>query len=115
MSARRAREEVPMTQTRRRSARPDQQSLLDGFGYNDATPPDHPADDPFATLPSAVFDRIDADAEEAGGAWEEPAEVVGSIGRTMFDTPSSEDNSLTVLLPRESMDKVPAQSLVRIN
>lgn len=74
-----------------------------------------PADDTFVALPSEVFATIDADAEQAGGTWEEPAEYQGSVGRTMFDTPSSEDNTITVLLPRESMERVPAQSLVRIN
>jgi DNA helicase HerA-like ATPase len=32
----------------------------------------------------------------------------------MFDTPGAEDNSITVLLPFEAVQKVPAQSLVRI-
>lgn len=72
-------------------------------------------DDDFSALPPEVFTRIDADAEKAGGPWDEPVLYEGSIGRTMFDTPSSEDNSVTVLLPRESIELVPAQSLVRIH
>src|SRR5260370_12781244 len=72
-------------------------------------------DDGFSALPSEVFIRIDADAEKAGGPWDEPASYKDSIGRIMFDTPSSEDNSVTVLLPRESIELVPAQSLVRIH
>jgi len=71
-------------------------------------------DDIFTAPPADVFHSIDADAEQAGGEWKEPAAYEGSVGRTMFDTPSSEDNSITVLLPRESMELVPAQSLVRI-
>jgi DNA helicase HerA-like ATPase len=47
-------------------------------------------------------------------AWEEPAAYAGSVGRSMFDTPGAKDNSITVLLPFESVQKVPAQSLVRI-
>jgi DNA helicase HerA-like ATPase len=47
-------------------------------------------------------------------AWEEPAAYVGSVGRTMFDTPGAKDNSITVLLPFDAVQKVPAQSLVRI-
>jgi uncharacterized protein len=47
-------------------------------------------------------------------AWEEPPEYVGSVGRTMFDSPGARDNSVTVLLPFESVQQVPAQSLVRI-
>ncbi len=70
--------------------------------------------DGFTELPSDVFEKLDTDAQKAGGPWSEPVEYQGSIGRTMFDTPSSEDNSVTVLLPRESIEVVPAQSLVRI-
>ncbi len=66
-------------------------------------------------LPEDIFTGINADAEQVGGAWEEPIEYNGSIGRTMFDTPSSDDNSIIVLLPRDSMELVPAQSLVRIH
>ena len=47
-------------------------------------------------------------------AWHEPAAYVGSVGRTMFDTPGAKDNSLTVLLPFDCVQQVPAQSLVRI-
>lgn len=104
-----------MAQTTRRADRHDPQPPLAGFDSDDAARRDEPLDDTFAALPGEVFERIDSDAEAVGGAWEEPAAYAGSIGRTMFDTPSSEDNSLTVLLPRESMEKVPAQSLVRIN
>src|SRR6266480_5484101 len=72
-------------------------------------------EDDFSALPREVFTRIDADAEKVGGRWDEPVLYEGSIGRTMFDTPSSEDSSVTVLLPRESIELVPAQSLVRIH
>lgn len=37
-----------------------------------------------------------------------------AVGRTMFDTPGAEDGSVTVLLPKEEIAKVPLQSLVRI-
>ena len=47
--------------------------------------------------------------------WEEPAAYLGSLGRTMFDTPGAKDNTVTVLLPTDAVQKVPAQSLVRIN
>ena len=45
----------------------------------------------------------------------EPAEYHGAVGRTMFDSTSAQDGSVTVLLPREDLTKVPIQSLVRIN
>lgn len=87
-----------------------------GQGRSEQSMPDIPAhgDDGFAELPSGVFEQLDKDAQQAGGPWKEPAEYQGSIGRTMFDTPSSEDNSVTVLLPCETIEAVPAQSLVRI-
>lgn len=47
-------------------------------------------------------------------SWEEPEAYRGSIGRTMFDTPGAKDNTITVLLPTESLQLVPTQSLVRI-
>lgn len=56
-------------------------------------------------------------SEEIGltdGEWQEPEEFEGSIGRTMFDTPTSKDHTVTVLLPRDKIEQVPSQSLVRI-
>ena len=46
--------------------------------------------------------------------WEASEEDRDSVGRTMFDAPGAKDNTLTVLLPKEQVDQVPAQSLVRI-
>lgn len=46
--------------------------------------------------------------------WEEAEEDRGSVGRTMFDSSTSKDNTLTVLLPKETLNRVPAQSLIRI-
>ena len=39
----------------------------------------------------------------------------GTMGRTMFDGPSSEDGTITVLLPNESLRLVPTQSLLRVH
>ncbi|MCC7106761.1 MAG: ATP-binding protein [Chloroflexi bacterium] len=49
------------------------------------------------------------DSDVDGQAWDD-----GSVGRTMFDLPTSADNSVTVLLPREHTRQVPSQALVRI-
>jgi hypothetical protein len=70
--------------------------------------------DPVLETPEEAFQAIDEDSGRAGGAWSPPAGDEGSIGRTMFDIPSSEDGTVTVLLPRESIDQLPAQALVRI-
>jgi uncharacterized protein len=66
-------------------------------------------------LPQDVLEQIDRDITTAGGEWEEPEEYQGAIGRTMFDLPNSEDNTVTVLLPRDTIHKAPSQSLVRIH
>jgi DNA helicase HerA-like ATPase len=50
----------------------------------------------------------------AGEEWQPDPRDEGSVGRTMFDAPGSSDNSLTVLLPRDSLNKVPSQALLRI-
>ena len=65
--------------------------------------------------PSEGPDRSDRLADlRAMPSWEEPEAYRGSIGRTMFDTPGAKDNTITVLLPTESLQLVPTQSLVRI-
>ncbi len=65
-------------------------------------------------LPEDVFEELDRDIGAAGGEWQENPEDIGSIGRSMFDLPSSEDNTVTVLLPKDTIAKVPSQSLVQI-
>ena len=65
-------------------------------------------------LPQEVLEQISQESEHAGGEWSEPVDYLGAIGRTMFDLPNSEDNTVTVLLPREDIQKAPSQALVRI-
>lgn len=75
-----------------------------------------------ATLPGAAVEPTPAearsslarDAEENGGAYQEPPEYQGSIGRTTFDDRSSSDGTVTVVLPPENVDVVPSQSLLKI-
>ena len=64
--------------------------------------------------PDEAFEAIALDSEEAGGAWKPAPGTEGCIGYTMFDTRSSEDGSITVLMPNENIDGLPAQALVRI-
>lgn len=64
--------------------------------------------------PAKAGEALAAVAVEAGGAYEEPAEYKGSIGRTTFDDRSSEDGTVTVVLPPENVDVVPSQSLLKI-
>jgi uncharacterized protein len=65
-------------------------------------------------LPEGLLDSLTIDADAVGGPWSEPEAYRGSVGRTMFDTPTSEDGHITVLVPRENMESLPAQSLVSI-
>ena len=62
-----------------------------------------------APIPSDALDGLDA-----GPEWQPDPRDADAIGRTMFDTPGSQDNTLTVLLPKDSLNSVPAQSLLRI-
>jgi uncharacterized protein len=66
------------------------------------------------TTPEDVFTAIDGDSEKAGGEFKLPPEEHGSIGRTMFDTPTSKDGTVTVLVPPANIDVLPSQALVRI-
>jgi hypothetical protein len=70
---------------------------------------------PGLSLPQEVFEQLDQDILQAGGEWSEPPEYKDAIGRTMFDLPTSEDNTLTVLLAKEDIHEAPSQALVRIH
>src|ERR1043166_8873945 len=70
--------------------------------------------DTIVATPEAAFQAIDAASQEAGGQWTEPAGYEGSVGRTMFDAPISQDGTVTILVPRKNIDLLPSQALVRI-
>lgn len=65
-------------------------------------------------LPSEFSKSLSEEIDLAGGEFDEGPEFEGAIGRTMYDTPTSKDNTVTVLLPSTNIAKLPAQSLVRI-
>ncbi|WP_376793834.1 ATP-binding protein [Thermogemmatispora sp.] len=70
--------------------------------------------EPLKPLPRDALARLAEDARRSGGAWQEPDYGPGYVGKTLFDTPSSDDNTVTVVLPQANIGKVPAQSPVRI-
>lgn len=74
----------------------------------------HTLFDASQAVPDDVFEQINQDVEQVGGPWQLPTEYVGAVGRTMFDLPTSEDNTVTILLPRDEIGKAPSQSLIRI-
>lgn len=53
-------------------------------------------------------------ADEVGGAFEPLPATIGAVGYTHFDSPSSEDNTIAVLMTKEDMRQLPSQTLVRI-
>jgi DNA helicase HerA-like ATPase len=67
-----------------------------------------------ARPPEDLLRQVQADVSRAGGELAADPDREGAIGATMFDLPGSEDDSVTVLLPREHAQKAPSQSLVRI-
>lgn len=73
-----------------------------------------PSTESVLSVPDEAFAAISDDSEKAGGPWTPPPGYEGSIGRTMFDTPSSKDGTVTVLLPKENIDILPSQALVRV-
>jgi DNA helicase HerA-like ATPase len=89
-----------------------------------AAPPSRPRSAPardngdddlgIARPPEELLQQVQADVSRAGGELAPEPDRAGAIGATMFDLPGSEDNSVTVLLPREQAQQAPSQSLVRI-
>lgn len=72
-------------------------------------------DDAIAQAPKEAFEALEGDAAGAGlTPLEKSEENDGRIGATMFDLPNSEDGTVTVLLPKENVDFLPSQALVRI-
>src|ERR1700679_1525017 len=57
---------------------------------------------------------MDEEIRRVGAEWKEPPEFEGSVGRTMYDAPSSKDGTLTVLAPPDNINQIPSQCLVRI-
>jgi hypothetical protein len=70
--------------------------------------------DSVSPMPVETLDELDDLAEKNGGHYKEPEDYKGSIGRTLFDSAQSEDGTITIVMPSESIDQIPAQSLVRI-
>lgn len=66
-------------------------------------------DEELSRLPAGFLETI-TDVSR----YEEPEEARGAVGRTMFDTPGAHAGSITVLLPKDNIQSVPIQSMVRI-
>lgn len=66
------------------------------------------------SLDPTIFERMSAVATEAGGPWVAEAGLEEVIAWTMFDSPGSDDNTVTILLERENIRLTPSQAMVRI-
>ena len=83
-------------------------------GRTSSSPVDLFASASVERAPQDLMERVDADIQLAGGALVQDPELDGAIGTTMFDLPGSEDHTVTILLPKQSAQTAPSQSLVRI-
>ena len=65
-------------------------------------------------VPGSVRVEFDATAEMLGGPFTPSPETAGAVGHTHFDAPSAEDGTVTVLIEKKNMDRLPSQAMVRI-
>ena len=65
-------------------------------------------------VPGSAIASMTQEIEDAGGEWLGNPEDEGAIGWTAFDSPSSDDGTVTVLLPKDAILDLPHQSMVRI-
>lgn len=73
------------------------------------------SEQPSVSSPGPAFgSQLEEEIEAAGGEEHVDPAWRGAVGGTMFDLPSSEDGSVTVLVSQGKIDQVPSQALVRI-
>ena len=65
-------------------------------------------------VPESVLASMTQEIEDAGGEWTGNPEDEGAVGWTAFDSPASDDGTVTVLLPKDAILNLPHQSIVRI-
>ncbi len=63
---------------------------------------------------AAAAESLERTANENGGAYQEPEAYRGSVARTMFDRPGSEDGTVTALVPEHQIGNVTREAYVRI-
>jgi len=81
---------------------------------NGAAAPVRPPESGVHPVPADTLAHFSAVAEQVGGAYTTLPGTEGAAAFTHFDTPSSEDNAVTILLAKEQMARLPSQTLVRI-
>lgn len=77
---------------------------------------DDDQDSPVAAVPESALRSLEEEIQETtDGRQPSLEEEAGCVGWTMFDTAQSNDGTVTVLFPRESLEAVTNQSLLRIH
>ena len=61
-----------------------------------------------------LFTLLEHEIAANGGEWKNDENCEGAIGMTMFDLPNSEDNLITVLIPKKHIREIGAHSIVEI-
>lgn len=61
-----------------------------------------------------IFERMKKDSDAVGGAFKDAPGLEDVVAWTMFDSPGSDDNTLTILLERDNIRLTPSQAMVRI-
>lgn len=67
-----------------------------------------------APVPETVVERLERELDARGGGFVPAAAREGSVGVTLFDTPASDDATVTIVLPPDQLDRVPNRAFVRI-
>jgi hypothetical protein len=88
---------------------------LDGHEAGERVPPRKAAATVVAQpRPDAAMAGFEDDAQAMGGEYVPADHAQGAVAHTLFDLPTSQDGTVTVVLPGDSLRHLPSQSLVRI-
>lgn len=63
---------------------------------------------------AVAAERLERTGKDNGGPYQEPESYRGSVARTMFDRPGSEDGTVTVLVPEHQLGNISREAYVRI-
>ncbi|HEX5502535.1 MAG TPA: helicase HerA-like domain-containing protein, partial [Thermomicrobiales bacterium] len=67
-----------------------------------------------AAVPAEAIERLEQEMEARGGGFVPAASRAGAVGVTLFDTPASDDATVTLILPPDQLERVPNRAFVRI-
>ncbi|GIW07689.1 MAG: hypothetical protein KatS3mg060_2494 [Dehalococcoidia bacterium] len=65
-------------------------------------------------VPAAALARNQEEIAELGGELQPPTDRVGAVGVVLFDTPSSDDGTVTIAIPSDQLDRVANRTFVRV-